>query len=162
MVSTQNNTAAEMDQFMNDFLEGKYLEEKPKRHSDAPRRKSTEQSPKRGIRRTKTSDDAPSALFRKERSSVRRTKSGTAEMKSMRSARRSTKSTSNGEEQMDPQMVLRMMELYADLDDSEKAENYLHYGMKKKDSPRSSATGSTGAMPPDMILVRADIGSQAA
>lgn len=153
MVSNTSSTAAEMDQFMNDFLEGKYLEEKPKqRHSATLRRVD---GPKRGIRRTKTSEDAPSALFRKERS-VRRTKSG--DTKTLRSGRRSTKSSAAGEEPLDPQMVLRMIEMYADMDDSTKAENYLHYGMKKKDSPRSSATGATmqPAMPPGMVLVRSN------
>lgn len=159
MVS-KNSTATDMDQFMNDFLEGKYLdEEKPKhRHSSSSRKSKTDEEPKRGLRRTKTNEDVPSSRFR---SQVRRTKSGDASNNIRRRSSRKSERSSDGDnsKQLDPQMVLRMMEMYADMDDSQKAESYLHYGMEKKEGDVDEANL---AMPPDMILVRTNASNQAA
>lgn len=143
----------DMDQFMNDFLEGKYLDDaapSPKNIDTAPsmpRRKSHGEAhdrapPTRGVRRTKTNDDAP-VRPGGERRSLRRTKSGEegGGMGKCRSSKR--------KEQMDPQMVLIMLEMYASLDNAEKADEYLHYNSEK----HTSSTASTcTSLPPAVLL----------
>jgi hypothetical protein len=121
MVS-KDASAEDMDQFMNDFLEGKFLDEKPatgkmRRHSVAvqPRRKS------------KTEEEGGA------RRAIRRTKSGDTD--GIRRHRHSTgKRHSKDENQLDPQAIIRLMEKYADVDDQEKADELLHYGQKSSSS----------------------------
>ncbi|CAB9522964.1 expressed unknown protein [Seminavis robusta] len=159
----------DMDQFMTDFLEGKYLDDQPgaptlKRHSSASNSKAREEPNSRGIRRTKTSDASGQprrAVPRRTKSgdemvTLRRTKTGEGATRRVSRmspvpSRRSSRSpgprrkSSKDQEQMDPQAVLRMMEMYADLDNSEKADEYLHYGSQKSHGSRGSSGRRTPA-----------------
>jgi len=120
----------EMDQFMNDFMNGK-LDDGDKPHKIAP---------KRGVRRTKSGDDSKLSAGRRgshtseEGASSRRRGSHTSEdghghrhhhHGHKRAQRRST--TSKDKIQLDPQTMLRMLEGYADANHNDTAEAMLHY-----------------------------------
>jgi hypothetical protein len=151
--ATTSKKKMDMDQFMDDFLDGKYLDDaapaskKMDTTPSMPRRKSHGEAhdrapPTRGVRRTKTNDDAP-VRPGGDRRTVRRTKSG----EGYRGI--AGKRTSKSKEQMDPQMVLLMMEMYATLDNAEKADEYLHYNSEKRTSGTSSA--NTTSIPPAIL-----------
>lgn len=127
---TQTSTKMEMDQFMNDFLDGAYLDglkiddpsnetckSKGRRKSDGGdalpppttlRRNKTSGDTaaptRRSVRRTKSTTDE--GRIREPRRGVRRTKSGEGKPKHRRSSSRS--------KQLDPAEVLRMLEMHAD------------------------------------------------
>jgi hypothetical protein len=149
-----SSSTMDMDQFMNDFLEGKYLDDAAPAASDdtalcMPRRKSHEEghargaSPIRGVRRAKSNDGILSRPDGKRRP-MRRTKSGEegrglARTKSSEEGREiSKRKSSKSKEQMDPHMVLRMLEMYASEDNAEKADEYLHYNSTKRTSKTSA------------------------
>ena len=135
---TQTSTKMAMDQFMNDFLDGAYLEDGLK--LDDPSNATTRRSkgrrksgggdalpPPTTLRRNKTSGDTAAAPVRR---SVRRTKSTTDEGGRIREPRRGVRRTKSGEgkpkhrssgssrssrrKQLDPAEVLRMLEMHAD------------------------------------------------
>lgn len=119
-----------MDQFMNDFLDGVYLEDPLTDSSRKNKTKGRRESdsgdispPPTSLRRNKTAGDAEpmkrrvcrtksndsSMRNREPRRTPRRTKSG------MESKRNKVERTSS--KNMDPAEVLRMLEMYADRDD---------------------------------------------
>ena len=140
----------EMDQFMNDFLEGKYIDDAPStkdRVPSKPHRKSLGEAhgdgapPTRGVRRTKSNDDSPFHV-RDDGRFVRRSKSGGGKRKS-----------SKNQEKLDPQVVLRMLEMYASLDNSEKADEYLHYNSDRRSSSTSTSSATRKSLIPVVLPV---------
>lgn len=134
-----SNKQDEMDQFMEDFLDGKYLDQKSNRVDYVQTKRVSKRSSRKSLSRPAEQwlehDGVPPAI--------------------KIPGRQSRGASLKAEVPMDPQAVIRMLEMYAQIDDSKNAEAFLHYDKKEIDARDRRKQFTSGRKPSSRHVFRA-------